>query len=255
MCENIYLFFHEHEWQEATCTTPITCIKCDETQGEPLGHTWVDATCSSPQTCSVCGETSGHSLKHDWLDATCTEPKTCSLCGETKGDPLGHYVFSFRSYVSVEPTCESPGISETKCGRCDEVIETKSIPAKGHKKGKEVVIDPGSPTTPTVVAYYCTVCDAEIERLEREYVAPEVASEGTSGNTHESSNRNNFNTYDNPEQQQTTATYVLNTSTRKFHHPWCRDVARIAPRNYSTTNASREDVIARGYQSCGHCYP
>lgn len=28
----------KHEWTEATCTTPRTCIKCGKTEGEPTGH-------------------------------------------------------------------------------------------------------------------------------------------------------------------------------------------------------------------------
>lgn len=38
------------------------------------------------------------------------------------------------------------------------------------------------------------------------------------------SNSSNFNTYDNPEQQQTSAAYVLNTNTQKFHYPSCKSV-------------------------------
>lgn len=30
---------HKHEFSEATCTEPKTCIKCGETEGEALGHT------------------------------------------------------------------------------------------------------------------------------------------------------------------------------------------------------------------------
>ena len=79
-----------HEWQEATCTTPRTCLKGGETDGEPLGHKWIEATCTEPKTCSICGETEGQALGHTWVEATCTEPKTCSVCNETEGEALGH---------------------------------------------------------------------------------------------------------------------------------------------------------------------
>ena len=79
-----------HDWQDATCTEPKTCVKCGKTEGEALGHTWVDATCTEPKTCSVCGATEGEALGHTWVDATCTEPKTCSVCGATEGEALGH---------------------------------------------------------------------------------------------------------------------------------------------------------------------
>ena len=66
---------------------------------------------------------------------------------------------------------------------------------------------------------------------------------------------NGFDTYNIPAQQNTEATYVLNTKTKKFHYPSCNDVKKIKPANYSTSSASRDDIIAQGYSSCGHCHP
>lgn len=66
---------------------------------------------------------------------------------------------------------------------------------------------------------------------------------------------NNFNTYDNPDQQQTSATYVLNTNTMKFHYPYCGSVKRIAPGNYAEYTGTRDEVIAKGYSPCGKCDP
>ena len=65
----------------------------------------------------------------------------------------------------------------------------------------------------------------------------------------------NFNTYYEPEQQRTTDAYVLNTSTKKIHYPTCRDVKKIAPKNYDTTNESVAELENRGYSPCGHCNP
>ncbi len=66
---------------------------------------------------------------------------------------------------------------------------------------------------------------------------------------------NNFNTHNSPEQQQTSASFVLNTSTQKFHRPTCNDVERIAPENYSPSNESRSALLGLGYTPCGHCNP
>lgn len=65
----------------------------------------------------------------------------------------------------------------------------------------------------------------------------------------------NFNAYNNPDQQQTAARYVLNTSTMKFHNPTCNDVARIARQNYAESNLSRDEIMRNGYSPCGHCNP
>lgn len=51
-----------HDWQEANCTIPKTCVKCGEIKGEALGHDWQEATCTEARTCSVCGETEGEAL-------------------------------------------------------------------------------------------------------------------------------------------------------------------------------------------------
>ena len=79
-----------HEWIEATCTYPRTCIKCEKTEGDVLEHTWMGATCTEPETCEVCGVTQGYALGHDWMEATCTEPATCYICWETYGDVAEH---------------------------------------------------------------------------------------------------------------------------------------------------------------------
>lgn len=69
-----------------------------------------------------------------------------------------------------------------------------------------------------------------------------------------SGNADNFNTYDSPEQQQTTDIFVLNTSTLKIHYPNCNDVLKIALENYSTTNLSINELKLQGYTTCGHCF-
>lgn len=58
----------KHEWTEATCTEPKTCVKCGETEGEALGHLWVDATYKEPKTCSRCGMTEGDPLEAQYFD-------------------------------------------------------------------------------------------------------------------------------------------------------------------------------------------
>lgn len=50
-------------------------------------------------------------------------------------------------------------------------------------------------------------------------------------------------------------TYVLNTSTHKFHRPGCASVGDINPENYSTYTGTRESVSNMGYQPCGRCNP
>lgn len=68
-------------------------------------------------------------------------------------------------------------------------------------------------------------------------------------------NADNFNTYYIPEQQNTQDTYVLNTSTHKFHRPSCKEVKKIAPKNYATSSEGRNTIISQGYSPCKKCNP
>lgn len=93
------------------------------------------------------------------------------------------------------------------------------------------------------------------EQAEAERIAAEQAEAERIAQEQAQTNENNFNTYNNPDQQQTTSTFVLNTSTMKFHYPRCRDVSKIAPQNYATLDGTRDNAISQGYSPCGHCNP
>ena len=49
--------------------------------------------------------------------------------------------------------------------------------------------------------------------------------------------------------------YVLNTNTKKFHHPACSSVKQMKEKNTATSNESRDVIIAMGYSPCGRCKP
>ena len=55
---------------------------------------------------------------------------------------------------------------------------------------------------------------------------------------------------DNSAQQ-----YVLNTNTMKFHYPHCESVSQMAEHNKVIETTTREDLINRGFSSCGNCKP
>ena len=50
-------------------------------------------------------------------------------------------------------------------------------------------------------------------------------------------------------------TYILNTSSMKFHDPDCAGAASIKEENREVYTGSREDLIAEGYAPCGQCNP
>ena len=58
-----------------------------------------------------------------------------------------------------------------------------------------------------------------------------------------------------PAQEQEQTTYILNTSSRKFHLPDCSSVSSMKEENKSTYTGSRENLIEQGYEPCGQCKP
>ena len=47
---------------------------------------------------------------------------------------------------------------------------------------------------------------------------------------------------------------VLNNGSMKIHYPSCKDVRKIKPDNYATSNLSLQDLQSQGYSTCGHCF-
>jgi len=52
-----------------------------------------------------------------------------------------------------------------------------------------------------------------------------------------------------------TRTYILNTSSRKFHLPSCSGATSMKDENRQELTGSREILIMQGYQPCGTCNP
>ena len=50
-------------------------------------------------------------------------------------------------------------------------------------------------------------------------------------------------------------TYVLNTSSKRFHMPGCSSAAKTKDTNKETYTGYRDDLIQKGYQPCGQCKP
>ncbi len=51
------------------------------------------------------------------------------------------------------------------------------------------------------------------------------------------------------------ADYVLNIDSMKFHYPSCFQVGRMKNEHKQAYHGTREDLIARGYSPCGNCDP
>lgn len=147
----------EHEWQEASCSAPKTCLLCGNTDGEALPHTWQDATCTEAKICSICSATEGEALGHMWQEATCTTVKTCTVCQVTEGEPLGH-TYSKEEILSAA-TCTKAGEKQYTCAMCEHSTN-ETIAATGHKWT-------GATCTKAGV---CAVCGATGSKANHNYV-------------------------------------------------------------------------------------
>lgn len=110
-------------------------------------------------------------------------------------------------------------------------------------------------TTDTALLNQC-LANGTVVNVEGQYfITPEASTLMRNANRTATNNtENNFNAYDNAEQQQTTATYVLNNNTMKIHYPSCSSVSKIAPHNYATSVQTVEELIALGYTTCKICF-
>ena len=86
---------------------------------------------------------------------------------------------------------------------------------------------------------------------EDEAPAETPAEEETPAETEASAGAEDSPTSDIPAE----TTYILNTSSQKFHLPDCASAASISPANREEYTGSREDLIGQGYSPCGQCKP
>ena len=50
-------------------------------------------------------------------------------------------------------------------------------------------------------------------------------------------------------------TYILNTSSKKFHKPDCEAVSKMSEKNKKKYKGTRQSLIDNGYEPCGYCNP
>ena len=112
---------HTHNFSRATCTEPMFCSECGQTQGSPLGHTVVIDSPAKNATCTKDGV---------------TESSHCSVCGAVLSNAIiipatGHDI---ATSPGEEATCTEDGYTESKyCKIClEHFSESETIPALGH---------------------------------------------------------------------------------------------------------------------------
>jgi DNA-entry nuclease len=57
------------------------------------------------------------------------------------------------------------------------------------------------------------------------------------------------------DNEKVNASYILNTSSKKFHRPDCYSVGKMADKNKKEFKGDRNDLISDGYTPCKNCNP
>ena len=60
---------------------------------------------------------------------------------------------------------------------------------------------------------------------------------------------------ENKNNENISASYILNTNTKKFHEVGCSSVKQMSEKNKKEFSGTRENVILQGYEPCGRCNP
>ncbi|MBO4688007.1 MAG: hypothetical protein J5636_05790 [Clostridiales bacterium] len=139
-------------------------------------HQWEEATCLSPMTCKVCGLTVGDVVDHkpgSWQttkQATCTEEgeesSACTICGETitrNVDKIPHNVEQWE--IVKDPTCTVVGEEKGVCTECGQEI-TRSIDKIAHDSGDWEIEKEASFSEPGVRVKKCKECGEVTKREE-----------------------------------------------------------------------------------------
>ena len=131
----------EHVYNNATCEAPMTCVLCNTTKGDALGHVYTSEV--TAPTCEAAGYTTytchcGHSYIGDNVNA------------------LGHDMSDF--VTTTAPSCTAEGVERSDCSRCD-YYETNTLDATGHKYSDFVSNNDATCEADGTKTQVCTKCE------------------------------------------------------------------------------------------------
>ena len=170
-----------HNWEEATCGTPMTCSLCGTTEGTATGlHTygpWVEIlapTCTkvgtNAKTCGICGDEQhedipiiAHTYKDTVTPPDCTQKgftvHVCS-CGDTKVDTYVDALGHDHKAVVTEPTCTEKGFTTYTCACGDSYVDAY-VDATGHSFGAWTTVKAATCTTDGLEKHVCACGETE----------------------------------------------------------------------------------------------
>lgn len=118
--------------------------------------------------------------------------------------------------------------------RVTPIFEGENLVASGVQMEAESVEDQGDGINFNVYIYN---------------VQPGITIDYKTGESHLSQNKESSTSIEQ------TASYVLNTNTKKFHKSSCGSVTDMNDSNKKTYKGSRQTLLQQGYNPCGNCKP
>ena len=172
----------EHDWAEADCTKPSTCLTCGAESGSAIGHSYTRVVKTVAKTCTTDGYTVYGCVRCDatetrdivaashTLTSVAAQPATCenigwnayeycSACDYTTYAEIPATDHDYVGVVTTEPTCLTAGVKTFTCQNDKNHTYTEEVAALGHN---EVAHDAKAPTcTETGWDAYvtCSRCD------------------------------------------------------------------------------------------------
>lgn len=144
--------------------------------------------------------------------------------------------------------------------RVSPVYDGKNLLCKGLQMEAHSVEDEGSGirfnvfvynVQPGIVIDYATG-DSHRESDNNNAYAPVVPLPGSA---YTSSSTGIVSTPDTGRAEPITATYVINTNTKKFHYASCSSVDDMSEKNKRPSNEDRDSIINQGFVPCKRCNP
>ncbi len=161
--------------------------------------------------------------------------------------------------LSTTPTDYEIPENDIKCSGGNLNIMGKQVIFSAPKAGKyRVWVDHNGITSNKVIINVEdkeAIALAEKEAEEKAAEAQKQAEEEAAAQAAAQAEQERIAAEQQAAQQPQTSSYVVNTSTKKFHSPSCKDVSKIKQANYWAYEGTREDLINQGYSPCGHCKP
>ena len=125
--------------------------------------------------------------------------------------------------------------------RATPVFEGDDLIARGVLLEAQSVEDAGAGVR------FCAWCYNVEPGVEIDYATGESSESSAPGEATASAST--------ASQEAAEVTYILNTSSHRFHYPYCSSVDVMAEHNKAYFTGTREEAIEKGYKPCGRCNP